>query len=435
MHNIYAPITSTVKSSSIIIRISGTDLSEFFKYFSIKKEIIPRMVNLINLKKSGENIDQVLLTYFKAPNSFTGEDVIEISHHGSQIICDRILRELAKIPNFRFANPGEFTKRAFLNNKIDLVQAEGINDLIKAITPKEAEIALKQLYGENSKYYQSLRDKIIKIRAYLEAFIDFPDDDLDPHELKKIARDIEVIRNEINGRLAKDKNIPKLIEHGIKIAIIGPTNAGKSSLINMLANKEVAIVTNIAGTTRDALEANIEIAGFKVTLIDTAGFRKTNDQIEKLGIEKTEKMIIDSDFILLIIPADNLYEFKNYQNLPQHKIIKIINKIDLADVAEPCSDVNISIKENRGINELLSFIEDKIRANYNIEDNHYITNKRHKFLCEELAIELNKINIDDELIIIAEHLRRSSDIVGRITGIIDIEEILDKIFSSFCIGK
>jgi len=435
MHNIFAPITATIRSSSIIIRISGNNLDEFFSYFALKKNLIPRKSYVIDLKKSGQAIDQVLLTFFKSPNSYTGEDVIEISHHGSQIIYEKIINELAKIPNFRFANPGEFTKRAFLNNKIDLLQAEAIDSLIKAKTGNESQIALKQLYGENSKYFNKIRDDLVHMRAYFEAYIDFPEDDLDPAAFEEARKNLANIITEINERINKDKNIPKLIESGIKIAIIGPSNAGKSSLINSLAKKEVAIVTNIAGTTRDALEVNIDLAGFQVSLIDTAGFRETSNEIEQIGINKAKEKIATSDLIILMIPADNLDEYDNYAYLEQGKLIKIINKIDLKKANADWADLQISLKEQIGIDKLLSYLEKKIKEKYNIEENHYITNQRQHKLCEELARELEKINLDAELVIIAEHLRRASNIIGRITGLIDIEEILDKLFSSFCIGK
>ena len=432
---IFAPITPTIRSSTIIIRISGKDSLKILEKFKIKILPTPRFQHLIKLKDQKEElIDQALLTYFKAPNSYTGEDVIEIALHGSIAIYKQVIEILSQIDNFLFAEPGEFTKRAFLNQKIDLLQAEAIADLINAETEIQAKLALKSFSGETSSIFATLREKIISTRAFIESYIDFPDEDI-PEE--KLAESQEIL-NDIKTLIGKNlsSSLGESIRKGIKVAIIGPPNSGKSSLLNHLAKQDIAIVSNIAGTTRDSIETHLDIAGFPITLTDTAGLREnTNDEIEKIGIERSMKQAKIADFKLFLISSTEIETLAEYQKFIDKKTILIINKSDLSKAKAP-NALNISVKTETGIQELFKILKNKISNEYQDLNDSIITRKRHRQILTEISTIIDIIDLkNQELEISAEQLRRISTEFSKLTGHIDIEDILDKIFSSFCIGK
>ncbi len=441
MDTIFAPITAVHKTSIITLRISGQEADKIFKIFSIKKTIKARYAHLCELKYADKIIDKALLIYFPAPNSFTGEDIIEISIHGSLAIYKQIIAILANINGFRWAEPGEFSKRAFLNNKLDLLQAEAINDLIKAQTTKQSERALAQLQGKYSNFFLEFREKFIEIRAYLEAFIDFPDEDIPEEKFTEINNIIGDLKYRIS-KLQQNFNKEKAIMQGINISIIGPVNAGKSSLINYLVGKEVSIVSDIAGTTRDLIEVNLDLAGYAVTLIDTAGLREySNDKIEQIGINKTKEKAANSDFKILLLAADQIAEIANYQDYIDANSLVVINKCELNTNSDGAyanitkNSLKISVKKQLNLDLLLKKITTLIAENYNLEDNIAINKERHYNIVNEIYVELAKIDLTNDLVIIAEILRRCTFLLEKIVGLIDVEDILDKIFLSFCIGK
>ncbi|MBT4878341.1 MAG: tRNA uridine-5-carboxymethylaminomethyl(34) synthesis GTPase MnmE [Alphaproteobacteria bacterium] len=435
MDTIFAPINSILKASVITIRISGCKALEFYNIFSIKNNITPRYSTLCALTHNSKLIDKALVVYYKAPNSFTGEDIIEVSLHGSLSIYKQVIEILTNIDGYRFAEAGEFTKRAFLNNKLDLLQAEAVNDLVNANTVKQSDKALEQLEGKNSNYFIKLREKLIEVRAYIEAFIDFPDEEIPISKLAEINNIVKSIKKDFIN-LIKNFKKEKAIIHGIQISIIGPVNAGKSSLINYLAGKDVSIVSNIAGTTRDVIEVNLDLSGYLVTLIDTAGIRvKSKDEIEKIGIEKTKEKANNSDLKIILLSADQLDEHENYKEYIDENSLLVINKSDLSSNCSLTNALTISVKHQKNLDLLLNRLQSLIELQYNSDNNVSINKERHYIIINEIIAELNKVDLNGDLIFTAEILRRCTDLLGKITGIIDIEDVLDKIFTSFCIGK
>lgn len=439
MDTIFAPITSIISGAIITIRISGENCLDIKSKFNIKKTLKPRFNHLVTLEIEKSLSDQVILSYYNAPNSYTGEDIIEISIHGSKIIYQKIIKSLSEIKNFRFAEAGEFTKRAFINKKLDLVQAEAVDDLIASETELQVSQALKQLYGKNSKIFDKWREDIIKIQSFIEAYIDFPDEDIPSQKVKEAYTLITKINEQIQDIL-DDNKVGQVIREGIKISIIGPANSGKSSLINNLSGKEIAIVSDIAGTTRDAIETHLNIAGFSVVLTDTAGLRNTDDQVEKIGISKSLEHAKSGDFKILLIPVTNINDHQ-YKDLIDDNTIIVANKTDLLtenqlnDTKSTNDDIHfISVKKNIGINILVKKIEELIINKYSKRDS-IITRERHRSLLHKVNQVIENIDFSDDLEIISEKLRRVSTDLGKIVGNIDIEEILDNIFSSFCIGK
>jgi tRNA modification GTPase len=430
---IFAPITQTLKSSTIIIRVSGDNALDLLKHFNISLKPKDRVSHLCILKDcNGKTIDQILLTYFKTPNSYTGENVIELAIHGSIAIYKKVIAELGKIKNFAFAEPGEFTKRAFLNKKIDLLQAEAIADLIAAETDAQADLALKNLSGKTSGFFNLWREKIITIRAFFEAYIDFPDEDIPEDKILEAQSLLSEIKETIEKFIADD-GVGEKIRNGIKVSIIGPPNSGKSSLMNLLAKREVAIVSDIAGTTRDTIEVHLDLHGFPIILTDTAGIREASDEIEKIGVRKAYEKAKDSDFKILMLAANDHELLEKYQDLIDKKTILVFNKSD--EFKGELDGNLISVKKEQGIDKFITSLTSKIESEYSNFSDSVITRERHRNILSEILEEITHLNFNDDLELTAEHLRRVSNNFGKLVGVIDIEDILDKIFSSFCIGK
>ncbi len=437
---IYALSTPNSKAALAVIRISGGSATDFFAHFSIAKIPEPRRASLLNLKVGLEIIDSSLVIYFKAPNSFTGEDVVEISCHGGRAVVKRILGELGKIENFRLAEAGEFTKRAFLNGKIDLLQAEAIADVIDAETSAQLAMANKILLGEASSHYVSLHSNIVEALAMFEAYIDFPEDEV-PREafltgqnlISKSMADIESILSSAKSS--------EMLRDGIIVSIIGAPNAGKSSLLNMLAKRDAAIVSDIAGTTRDLIELHLDIAGYEFILTDTAGIRDAQDIIEKEGIRRTLEAAKKSDIVLALFDSTMPPDNETLKLLDERSII-IFSKADLSDKIAPELEslkshphYSISCKNGIGIDSiekcLEGFAKDFIKT-----ESIYITRARHSELLKaalESLKEAMREGIQPELR--TEELRYAAYNIGKVTGRIDVEDILDRIFATFCIGK
>jgi tRNA modification GTPase len=452
MDTIFALSSGRGKAGISVIRISGTEAPEALKALGVNELPEPRVAKVIKLKDGNGIIDHALVMYFKAPHSFSGEDIIEIHAHGSIAVVENILGILSKMNNLRLAEPGEFSKRAFENGKMDLVQAEGLADLIDAETSAQAKQAMRAMEGEASKVYESWRERIIEIIAFMEAYIDFPDENI-PHDLDMQAQEkVKKIIAEIGKQVANDNG--ERLRTGAVATIIGSPNVGKSTLINFLSRRDVAIVSDIAGTTRDALEVHLNIEGLPVTVIDTAGIRKSADTIEQEGVrralEKAEKadiriIIFDNDDmenmgedIRKYLNDENSILVRNKMDLnPEPKAKKLINEI--INLVQDGRIVKISLKDGTGTDEFLKRLKkiaDKLLGN---SENAIITRRRHKTSLESCMAELEefisarKRGLPVELC--GENLRRASFYLGKITGKIGIEDILDKIFSEFCIGK
>ena len=441
---IYALSSGPGVSGVAIIRISGSETSEVIKSLTKKDLPKPRMATLrkINNIDTSELIDEGIILWFPGPESYTGEDMAEIHVHGGKAVVLALQKEIVKIKNCRLAEPGEFTKLAFQNGKINLLKAESIADLISAETEIQRLQAIKIMEGKSSAKFNELREKLLKVLSFMEAKIDFPEEDLPEENLKKIKNDCSEVLNEIN-KILNDQKVGEITREGFKIAIIGPTNAGKSSLINNLSNREVAIVSEIAGTTRDVVETHLNIDGYPVIMSDTAGIRDSKDEIEKKGIRLSLKKAENADLKLVVVDAKNV-DLSGYLNdLLKNNAILVVNKSDLlnekldAEVSK-LNPVLISLKNNTNIDILISKIKNNLKNKFISEEDILITRERHRQHLEQCVNFLKEFLLKNEkkdFDKAAEDLRLATRHLGMIVGKVDVEEILGSIFNDFCIGK
>ncbi len=445
---IVALSTSQGNGAIAVIRVSGTKAKtateKFFKPKNNKE--MQHSVIQFGTFHSSENklIDEVLVCYFKNPNSYTGEDIIEISCHNSTFIIDQIIQTYLS-ENIRLATAGEFTQRAFLNGKMDLAQAEAVGDLIASENKASHQIALSQMRGGISSQLDILREQLIHFTALLELELDFSEEDVEfanRNELLQLIKNIqETLKN-----LIQTFKYGNAIKKGIPVAIIGKPNAGKSTLLNALLNEERAIVSNIEGTTRDTIEEVMQLEGIAFRFIDTAGLRETSDEIENLGIEKTKQKIHEAQIIIHLYEDDSAL-LDTFSDMLKDKIVfNLLSKADLhSDIVEKSTSFStfyhykISVKEKQNIDKLKHDLVQSIKGN--ISDNQIIiTNARHyneltKAL-DELTLAENGYHQQLSSELIAFHLRNALKNLGNITGIIDIDkDILGTIFGKFCIGK
>jgi tRNA modification GTPase len=439
-NTIFALATPLGKSGVAIIRISGKNALDAAIALSSLDDFPHKQCVFTTITNSkGESIDQAIIIYFKAPHSFTGEDVIELQIHGSIAIIKTIIGELEKIPNFRHATAGEFSKRAFLNNKLDLTQAEGLEDLINAETSIQLQQAINQLEGKFQRLIWQWRNQIIDIMAYIEAYIDFPDEDIPGEIYNDITTQVSTLIQDLKNYL-DDNNAGELIRSGIYVAISGKPNVGKSSLINFLAGRDIAIVSDIAGTTRDVIESTIDIEGIPVIFADTAGIREAQDEIEKIGIEKTRKTLAKANIKINLFTLDDLPSLKEIDQLVKQDFICVVNKIDLdinqANIlAKNKNLILISALDGRGIDQLIGVIKGKLAFLNNPTNTPFITRSRYRDHLKLAISYLQDYLNNQDIVLAAEDLRMSAREIEKISGKIDFEQILDKIFSSFCIGK
>ena len=457
MSTIFAPITSTMRAGISVIRISGSQTVECLQRLGFKGTPQHQKVSFQKIRdpKTSEIIDEVLVSFFQNPHSFTGEDVAEISIHASPFIAKKVFEILSEQKNCRFAEAGEFSKRAFLNGKLDLVQAEAIPDLIAAETSAQHKQALRQLEGKLGEIYEDWRFRLIEISAMLEAAIDFPDEDLPQNICDKVESDVEKLSAEISKHL-DDKKIGQKIKDGLSLAIIGAPNVGKSSLINFLAKSEIAIVSEIAGTTRDVVETHLSIAGVAVKISDTAGIRETEDKIEQEGIRRALQKAASADIKIFMVDAANPIL---REDLIDENTIVVMNKSDLTNSANrpynkygatnkelpilplhTCFGVHenflwISLTNNTNTSELLKKLEEKILEIIPSQNSPLITQERYRIALKNSVENLENFSLKKNIELAAEDLRMTAREIGKITGKIDVENILDVIFSRFCIGK
>ncbi len=441
---IYALSTGSGVSGVAIIRVSGPETAKIIKSLTQKEIPTPRMASLrkINNINTSELIDEGIIIWFPGPESYTGEDMAEIHIHGSKAVVIAVQNEISKLENCRLAEPGEFTKLAFQHGKINLLKAESIADLISAETEIQRKQAVKIMKGKSSEKFNQLREKLLKILSFVEAKIDFPEEDLPEDNLEKIKKDSSDVLNAIN-KILDDQKVGEIIREGFKIAIVGPTNAGKSSLLNNLSNREVAIVSEIAGTTRDVVETHLNIDGYPVIISDTAGIRNSKDEIEKKGIKLSLNKAENADLKLVVIDAKtpNLRGFLN--DLLKKDAILVVNKSDLIKkkLDKQISKFNhvlISLKDNLNIDKLIKKIKDNLKNKFISEEDILITRERHRQHLVQCADYLKKFldkNNKKDFDKAAEDLRLATRHLGMIVGKVDVEEILGSIFNDFCIGK
>lgn len=444
-----------------IIRLSGKEsfniISKIFKPINSKSEEIKgyniKYGHVIN-PSNNQTIDEVLVSYFKAPKSYTTEDMCEINSHGGTIVMQKIL-EVCLENGAILAEPGEFTKRAFLNGRIDLSQAEAVIDILNAKTEKESKASLKQLEGFLSKELQKIKVDILEILAIIEANIDYPEYDVDEITNEEMIQRLDVIEENLRILETSFEN-GKIIREGLKVAIIGKPNAGKSSLLNSILKEERAIVTEIEGTTRDTIEEFISIDGIPFKIIDTAGIREAKDEIEKIGINKSKKMAEEADLVIWIIDITqklNKDDLSLLELIRDTRSIILLNKLDLAKTESDIETqivkeiegqnvpiLKISAKENEGIEKLYEKISEIFKlGNIDIENEVMITNMRHKNLIIKAKEACNEAKLTIEasmpLDLVAINIKDILESLGEITGENVSEDIIKEIFARFCLGK
>ena len=451
MNDTIAAISTTLGVGAIsIIRVSGSDaikiVNSIFKGKDLKK-VESHTISYGHIKDGDNLLDEVLVSVMKSPKTFTTEDIVEINCHGGIATTNKVLEAVLK-NGARLAEPGEFTKRAFLNGRIDLSQAESTMDLINAKTESKRKAALNGLDGYVSKLIKNLRQEILEILATIEVNIDYPEyEDIETMTNEKLKPKIENVIKEIK-KIIKESENGKVLTSGIKTVIIGRPNVGKSSLLNRLLDEEKAIVTDIEGTTRDTVEGSITINGVMLDIIDTAGIRKTNDIVEKIGVNKSYSLIESADLVIIVLNNNEKLteEDKNIlEYCKNKKVIVVINKSDLADKIDisniPYENIiRTNTVDLNGLDEL----KDKIVELFNLEeltkeDYKYLNNVRQISLIKEakdiLLEALSGINNATPVDLVEIDIKRAWEKLGEIIGATYTDELLDQLFSQFCLGK
>lgn len=427
-----------------IIRISGSKAYSIALVLSAKHSLTPRFASFSSFyKNKNELVDEGLVIYFKAPHSFTGEDVVEIQSHGSPVVLDILTKEAIQL-GARLARPGEFSERAFLNNKIDLAQAEAIADLIQASSERAARMALNTLQGDFSKKINALNEQVIYLRLYVEAAIDFPEEEIDFLQEGKVGQLLQAILKQLDA-IRAEAHQGVILREGLSVVIAGRPNAGKSTLINQLAGKDIAIVTEIAGTTRDVMKTHILLDDIPLHIIDTAGLRESDDVVEKEGIRRAWFELKQADCVLLVVDVnDPLQHHDITQDLksalpPDVPIITIFNKIDTVSVTPKVEalTVYLSAKDGIGMDALRQLIKQVV--GYQPSEGLFLARRRHLAALDAAKNQL--LTGQKQLIehrageLLAEDLRLAHHSLGEITGEFTSDDLLGRIFSSFCIGK
>ena len=438
---IFAPATASGIAGVGIIRISGKQT----------KNVIQKMTFIKNLKSryafytkfhhplTQEVLDEGILIFFEGPNSFTGEDVAEFHVHGGRAVMLSILEALGKIEECRFAERGEYSRRAVLNGKMDLTQAEGMLDLIHAQTSKQKEQAFRQMSGALEEIYTSWRKIMVHELALMEAYIDFPEEEIPDSILVKVQKTITDLIAQIKDHLS-DNHKGENLREGFHITLVGAPNVGKSSLLNKLVQKDVAIVSKTAGTTRDVIETYFDVKGYPVIFQDTAGLRETNEEIEQEGIKRAFQKIEASDIILLLSDAaDYPKTTKEIGQILEDKTLKekalfVWNKKDL-NPSLPKDVFSISAKTGENISKLWTKIEKEVEEKMGLNEAPALTRLRYRQELEKAVLALEHFLNENELELQAENLRQAARSIGKITGVVEVEELFDVIFQDFCIGK
>lgn len=446
---IYAPSTPPINSPIAIIRISGSEsLRVANLVFQSHGKIKPRLASFGTIIDNSEQIDDIILIYYHSPQSYTGEDMIEIFCHGNQIILYKIIRLLNRL-GLRLAEPGEFTKRAFLNGKLDLTEAEAINHIITAQSEWEVDTAIKQMHGSLKNIISEIRDNVILLKADIEAGIDFIEEDIEFVSYPEALNRAEKIKESLNDLLLRCKTGEK-ISHGIDVTITGKPNVGKSSILNLILNQERAIVSDIPGTTRDLIRESIQINGIQINLTDTAGINTPGNEIEKIGIEFSHKTIEKASIILMVIDAATGIDETDrniIKKISSKKNIIIINKIDLVGKNEietiekkiGRDAIHFSAITGIGLSDLKNAISTILSSEFVEYRNSFVADLRIINLLEKSIENIDSVSElftqKEPVEIIAFEMQALHDNLSEITGEITPDNVLDSIFNRFCIGK
>ena len=431
---IYALSSAYGKAGVSVFRISGPIALPIIEKLTKGKKIIPNKMFYSGFynPKNNELLDTGMAVFFKGPASYTGEDTVELFTHGSIAIVDVLYSVLNTFKDTRLAEPGEFTKQAFLNGRLDLTQVESIADLIEAQTESQRKLALKNANGEEAKLYKSWRNALVKILAWYEASIDFSEDEMPKDVIEKSDKKLVELVSEMNKHI-NTVNVATRIKNGLNVAIIGKPNVGKSSLFNKIIGENKAIVSSIAGTTRDVVDACIDIDGFKINLSDTAGLNeKTSDKIEKKGIKKANQIAKLADI--------KIYVVDNIKSIDEKKIDKdtivILNKIDKKkNIDDNKNIIPISVKSGENFDKFWKVFTKKIKEKMSFSNDITMSQQRYKIALSNCMSELNQAIKEQQIDLKAEHIRLATENIGNITGEVYFNELLDEIFSSFCLGK
>lgn len=433
---IFAFATAPGKAGVAIVRISGSKVMEIAQLLGAPA-LTPRTAHLgiVRDPANGEMVDQALWLSFPAPHSFTGEDVLEIQLHGGLAIRTRIIAILGAISGARMAEPGEYARRAYLAGKMDLTEVEGLADLIEAETGQQLRQATRQMRGDHKAHFEGLRQLALEALALLEAYIDFPDEEIPESVIHAVTERVGTLRSSISVMLS-DNGIGERIRSGIEIVLVGAPNAGKSSLLNALAGRDIAIVHESAGTTRDMVEVALEIDGYPVTLVDTAGLREAHHAVEQEGIRRAKARAEQADLVVHLIDISDTESISHNQVKIDENTFIIFTKRDLAPSAKiPPAALSISTMTGEGIDAFLAVLKERVAHLMGAHTPPMITRARHRGHLEKAGSALARFNIDDPLELSCEELRHSAAHIGNITGKIAVDDVLDVIFKQFCIGK
>ncbi len=433
-NTIFALSSAYGKAGVSVFRISGPNSYSILQAISNGKKFQQNLMKFTNIynPKTKVLIDSCMAVFFKAPASYTGEDTVELFIHGSIAVIDSVYEVLSMFKEARIAEPGEFTKQAFLNNKLDLTQVEAVADLIDAETESQRKLALSNINGNLTKIYNNWRDELVKILAWYEASIDFSDDEMPKDVIQNNDKKLSKLLNEMENHI-KTETSAQRIKQGLQVAIIGKPNVGKSSLFNKIIGENKAIVSSIAGTTRDIIDTSINIDGFKINLSDTAGIReKTNDKIEKQGIKKALEKAKFADIKIYMIDNIKSFDEKKFDN----DTIVLFNKIDKKKYENlPSNIIPISVKNGENWNKFWTQFTKKIKTKMQTSSDATLTQQRYKNALLSCVSYLDQATKENEIDLKVENIRLAVDEIGSITGKVYFNELLDEIFSSFCLGK
>lgn len=435
---IYALASAAGAAGVAVHRVSGPRAGEVFARLC-RRDIPPaRQAVRVTLHDpdSGEALDDGLALWFPAPHSFTGEDVVELQLHGGRASIAAALGALGRMAGYRLAEPGEFTKRAFIAGKFDLTAAEGLADLVAAETEAQRRQARRQLAGELGALYEGWRARLLSLLAYQEAAIDFVDEDLPPDMLADAAEQIGALIADIDAHLA-DRRRGERLRGGLSVVILGAPNAGKSSLLNALAQRDAAIVSPSAGTTRDVIEVHLDLGGWPIILADTAGLREAEDEIEGEGVRRARARAADADVKLILFDGTAIPDRHTVDLIDENSIV-ILSKTDLHTASGMVSGhpaLAISAKTGIGIPELLARLQREVSRRMDLTGSPPLTRQRHRKSLENCRDSLEVAQSATAPELMAEELRQAAQALGQITGRVGVEDLLDKIFRDFCIGK
>lgn len=425
---IYALSSGALPAGVAVVRLSGPHVPSAIPILTGRPGLEPRRATLCTISdEQGTPIDDALCIHFPGPASFTGEDVLEIQMHGSRAVAAALFRRLALIDGFEPAEAGAFTMRAFLNGRIDLTAAEALSDLIVAETDSQRRLALSNADGAQRRLYEAWRAELLSIWARIEADLDFSDQDDVPPEFGK---DIRLLIGNLTDRMRHHLagyRYSEIVNEGYRVVVAGAPNSGKSSLINYLAKRDVAIVTDIPGTTRDLIEVRLDLDGQLVLLTDTAGMRETFDTVERIGVERAREAVNVADLVILLDDGSH-----PVPSVEARTVMKVRSKADIA--SRPGAELAVSTRTGEGIDELLEAIKERLDSKSGMHDT-VPSRQRHVAHLTRCVGALDRAGIEQEFELVSEELRIAADALGRLTGAIDVEDLLGDIFSRFCIGK